>query len=135
MKAIGQFAEGASAYEAGKFSRKVMQTNASNAERDGAAEASRIRDAARLSLGRQLAGLASSGFDPASGSALDAIRESSIEAELDILTTRRKADMAATGYKSQGQMAYAQGYNAQSAGVIAGVNSIIDSAKASYAGS
>lgn len=135
MKAIGQFAEGASAYEAGKFTRKVMQTNAANAQRDGAAEAARLRDTARLAIGRQFAGLAASGFDPASGSALDAVRESSIEAELDIMTARRRAQAAAMGYKSQGQIAYAQGYNAQSAGVISGVNSIIDSAAKSYGGS
>jgi len=136
MKAIGHFAEGAAGYEAGKFTRKVMQTNSANALRDGAAEASRLRDTARLAMGRQIAGLAASGFEGASGSALDAVRESSIESELEIMSARRRSEAAASGYKSQGQIAYAQGYNAMSSGVISGVNATIDSvAKLNYAGS
>jgi hypothetical protein len=31
------------------------------------------------------------------------------------------------GYRSQGQIAYAQGYNAMSAGVVSGVNKVVDS--------
>lgn len=129
MKAIGHFAEGAAAYEAGKFNRKVFKMNARSALIDGAAEASRLRDTARLAMGRQIAGLAGSGFDGASGSALDAVRESAIESELEIMQTRRRSEAAAQGFRLQGQAAYAQGYNAQSAGVINGVNSMIDSMK------
>lgn len=133
MKAVGQFAEGAAGYEAGKFTRSVMRTNSANALRDGAAEASSVRDNARQAIGRQLAGLASSGFTPDSGSALDALRESAIEAELDVMTVRRRASQAAMGYQSQGQIAYAQGVNAQTAGVLAGAQSIAEDA-AKYGG-
>jgi hypothetical protein len=127
MKALPDLIEGASAHAAGKFNREVMRTNETNARRDGAAEAQRLRDTARLAIGRQAAGLAASGFDGASGSALDAIRESSLEAELEQLQVRRRAEQAAMGYRSQGQIAYAQGYNAMSAGVVSGVNKVVDS--------
>lgn len=133
MKAIGHVVEGASAYEAGRFTRRVMQTNERNARNDGAAEASRIRDAARIAIGRQAASFGSSGFRDFSGSALDALRESSVEAELDIMTARRQAEARAQGFRVQGQSAYAQGYNAMTAGMINGAAALVDSST-SYAG-
>lgn len=127
MKAIGQFAEGIAAHDAGKYSRKVMEVNAQTAQRDGAAEASRLRDVARLAMGRQAAGLAASGFT-LSGSALDALRESATESELEIMQTRRKAEAASRGYKQQGALAYAEGYSRMVGGIVSGAASIAETA-------
>lgn len=132
MKAIGQFAEGIAAYDAGKFTQKVMNVNAQHAERDGAAEAARLRDAARIAMGRQQAGLAASGFT-LSGSAIDALRESAIESELEIMQTRRKAGIAATGYRTQGALAKNEGYSKMVGGIVSGAASIMESA-ANYGG-
>jgi hypothetical protein len=121
-----------SAYEAGKFTRRAMRTNATNSERDGAAQAGRIRDAARLQIGRQITGMAGSGF-ALDGSAKDAILESFIEAQLDQETVRRQATSQAQGYRLQGEMAYAQGHNAMVGGFISGAAKMFETA-ANYAG-
>jgi hypothetical protein len=63
----------------------VMELN------DGAAEEARIRDAARLAMGRQIAGQAESGFVLGAGSAYDALLESQINASIDALNIRREA--------------------------------------------
>lgn len=134
MKAMGPLIEGSSAYEAGRFTRAAMKTNSSNARRDGAAEASRLRDTARLAMGRQLAGLASSGFNASSGSALDALRESAVESELEIMSAQRRAEARAQGYKVQGDAAYASGYNAMTAGIFNGAAALVESAAGAYGG-
>lgn len=125
MRAVGDFVGGVAAYDAGKYTRNVMRTNAINAERDGAARASRIRREARLHMGRQVAGLAGSGFQ-LTGSALDAVRESAIEAELDIMTTQRGARSEADALRSKGELAYTSGYNQMSGGFLSGAARIMD---------
>lgn len=133
MKAMGQFAEGIAAYDAGKFTKKVMQLNATHTERDGAAETSRLRDAARLSMGRQVAGLASSGFSESSGSAIDALRESAIESEMDIMNTRRRASLQAAGLRTQGALARNEGYSRMVGGIVSGAATMVEEA-AKYGG-
>jgi len=109
-KGFGQIIQGVASQESGKYTRSVMYANAKNEEADTQMEVERLRDTARLAMGRQVAGLSGGGlqFD---GSALDAVRESGIESQLEILQTRRKGSLAATGLRSQGKVAYAQGYN------------------------
>ncbi|HEV2747611.1 MAG TPA: hypothetical protein VGW34_09975 [Allosphingosinicella sp.] len=109
MQAAGAIVQGVAGYEAGKYNRAVARANAVNAERDGAAEEARVRDAARLAMGRQIVGQASGGLMPGTGTALDALRESAIEAELDALTIRRRAAAAAAGHRVEGKLAYREG--------------------------
>lgn len=128
MKAVGQVVGGIGALRAGNFTAAVDKTNATNAVNDGTAEAAQIRDTARAAIGRQYAGLAGSGFAPDSGSALEAVRQSSIEAELDVMRTRRKAQAEAVGYRTQGGLAKMQGKYAMIGGVINGAASLMDDA-------
>lgn len=132
--AIGKVVSGAAALEAGKFTRRVMRTNKANALRDGVAESSRLRDAARLAIGRQVAGLAGSGALPDTGSALDALTETAIESEIEIMTAERRAMARAQGFEVQGNVAYAQGYNQFVGGIFNGAASLIDKKTRSYAG-
>jgi hypothetical protein len=131
---MGDFVGGVAAYDAGKYTRNVMRTNAVNVERDGAMQIERQRDTARIHMGRQLAGLASSGFS-LDGSALDALRESAIESEMEIQQTRRAAASQAQGLKTQGQMAYSSGYNQMSGGIISGAVKIMDAMNPQSGGS
>lgn len=116
IQAFGQLLSGVASMESGKFNRKVAKTNAVNALRDGEMEAARIRDRARLAMGEQIGRQAASGFEVGTGSSLDALRESAVEAELDQMLVRRRAAMAAQAHRTQGKIAYAQGYNAMVAG-------------------
>lgn len=129
---VGDMVAGVAEHEAGKFTRSVMNRNAIMRERDGTAEVTRVRDTARLQVGRQIAGLAASGFE-LSGSAFDAIKESLIESEMDALTLRRRASTEALAMRTQGDIAYAGGYNKMSGGIISGAAKIYDAATSNYA--
>lgn len=109
-KGLGSIIGGVASQESGKYTRKVMYANARNAEADTQMEVERLRDTARLAMGRQVAGLNTGGLE-FDGSALDAVKESAIESQLELMQTRRKGTLAARGLRSQGKVAYAEGYN------------------------
>jgi len=58
---------------------------------DGVAREARIREDARLAMGRQIAGQGGSGFVIGAGSAKEALLESQMNAALDALQIRREA--------------------------------------------
>jgi hypothetical protein len=129
IQAVGQVVQGIGAYQAGKFNRKVERVNAINEERDGAAEIARIRDAARLALGRQVGAQAESGFEIGSGTALQSLLESQIEAEMDRQNIRRRAASSAANRRAQGELAYAAGVNARTQGFIGAAATVAKSAE------
>lgn len=57
--------------------------------RDGNAEEARLREDARAQIGQQISAQFSNGFQGGSGSAIDALTESQVNAALDALTIRR----------------------------------------------
>lgn len=112
IQIAGTVVKGVAGYEAGKYNKKVAYTEALNAERDGAAEEARIREGARMAMGEQIAAQGSNGFQIGTGSALDALHQSAVNATLDALTARRQAQAKARSARSQGDIAKAQGNNA-----------------------
>lgn len=125
LQGIGQIQQGRSAYAAGKYTRKMMKENSRNARGDGLETRDRIRTEARLAMGRQIVAQGGSGFELGAGSALDALRESAIEREIDLATVRRQSEMKALGFQQQGTLAYAQGKAARTAGFISGAASFM----------
>jgi hypothetical protein len=134
MKAVGQFAGGIAAYDAGKYTRRVMRVNAQNAQNAGVAERDRIRTAARSAMGGQLVGQGGSGFQTGTGSALDALAQSAINRELDIAVSRQRAGMAADAFKQKGDLAYAKGKAAMAGGILAGAVTIAETIAGAYTG-
>lgn len=132
--AAGSVLGGLAANEAGKYTRKVMRINGQNAERDGVEQAARIREAARLAMGRQVVSQGSSGFQMGTGSALDSLRESAIEREIDLATVRKQAKSKAVAYGQQGDMARAQGRSAMIGGFISGAAGLMDAASSAFGG-
>lgn len=132
MQAAGSVISGVAGYEAGKFNRGVARTEAIEAERDGVSEEARIRDAARLAMGDQVNAQGANGFQAGTGSALDALTQSQINATLDALTVRRAAAARARGSRIQGEIAYAKGSNDLVAGML-GAASSVASAKTDWA--
>lgn len=137
MKMIGPAGTiygGIAANKAGKYTRKVMKANAANAINDGLETRDRIRTASRLAMGRQLVEQGGSGFGMGSGSALDALHESAIEAEIDLATSRRQSALKAQGFNQQGDMAAAQGKSAMIGGFFSGAAQIVDEVSKAYTG-
>lgn len=134
MKAVGMFAQGIAANDAGKYTRSVMATNSQNALNDGVSERDRIRYAARQTMGQQLVDQGGSGFQTGTGSALDSLKQSVANRELDFAVSRRNAGMKAAGYKQQGDLAYAQGKAAMAGGIISGAAEIASEVAGAFAG-
>jgi hypothetical protein len=135
MKGAGMILGGLQANAAGKYNKKIAYRSAQQRQAQGVMERERIRLAARLAQGRQINEQGASGFQVGSGSALDALRESATNRELDLLTSHFNADSAATSDRLQGNMAKAQGHAAMIGGLISGAASIAeDVAKAAFGG-
>jgi hypothetical protein len=126
VKAVGSLVNGAAGYEAGKYNKKVAEQNAISSEREGAAQVAQIREAARQAMGNQISAQAGNGFQIGTGSALDALTESQINATMDALNARREAQSRAIGYRVQGAQALAAGKNAYTAGMLNAASNVLD---------
>lgn len=123
MAGVGSIQQGAAANAAGKYTRKAMRVNEANVQGDGVEQRDRVRMAERLSVGRQIVAQGSSGFELGAGSALDALRESAINREIDLATIRRQSNMKGGAFRQQGNLAAAQGKSAMISGLISGATS------------
>ena len=90
------------------------------------AEAARIRDAARMAMGEQVAAQGSNGFQQGTGSALDALAQSQVNAAFDALTVRQTAAARARARRIEGDIAYAAGSNALTQGMIGAASSVYE---------
>lgn len=118
VQAVGNMIGGVASYETGKYNRDLSNTMATEAERDGAVTEGRVRDAARQAIGQQVAAQGANGFQQGTGSAIDALTQSQINATLDALTVRRQAAAKARGLRIQGAQAYSAGANALTQGMF-----------------
>lgn len=126
VAAVGSLVSGAASYEAGKYNKRVAEQNAIGSLREGAAEEARIREVARAQIGQQVAAQGASGFQMGTGSALDALTESQINATLDALNARREAASRAQGYRVQGAQAMSAGKNAYTASLFQAASTVLD---------
>ena len=132
IQAAGQLIGGIASYETGKYNRALSRTEATEAERAGAAEATRVREAARMAIGEQLAAQGSNGFQQGTGSAIDARMQSQINAAMDALTVRHSAAARARAARVQGDLAYSAGVN-NMVGSFFGAASSVASMKSDWA--
>lgn len=124
FQAAGNIIGGVAGYESGKYNRDVSRTMAIEEERAGAAEEARIREAARMAIGDQVAAQGSNGFQQGTGSAIDALAQSQINAAFDGLVARQDAARRARAQRIQGDIAYAQGRNALTQGMLGAAASV-----------
>lgn len=124
FQAAGNLIGGVGAYEAGRYNREASRIAAIEDERFGAAEETRIREAARLAIGEQVAAQGANGFAMGTGSAIDALRESQVNAAFDGLIARQEAARRARARRAEGDIAYAQGSNALVQGMLGAASSV-----------
>lgn len=123
----GSLDAAAASEKAGKYN-EALSNNQAIAESDKASfEAARIRKRNLVLLGKQRANYAKSGVN-LSGSALDVIYGSSLEGELDALTTQYSGETAAGYYRSRGVLARMQGSNAAAANRASAYGTILTGA-------
>jgi hypothetical protein len=122
IMAAGQVVQGVAGYAAGRKNRKALRAQALDEINNGAVEAERIRSAAREAMGGQVAAQFSNGMFGGTGSALDALAESQINAAIDGLSVKREAESKARALRQQGQQAAAQGRDALIGGAFGAVS-------------
>lgn len=129
LQAVGSIVQGVAGYRAGKYNAKVAKLNARNTEREGLEQATRLRNAGRVAMGRQIAAQGESGFEVGQGSALDSLLESATNSELEAMDAFRAARAKAAGYRAQGGLArmegnsaLVQGFFGAASGVASGIS-------------
>lgn len=105
LMAAGSIAKGIGGYEAGRSQRRTFNRQAVEELNAGASEELRIRDSARMAMGEQIAAQFSNGMMGGTGSALDALAQSQINAALDAARVRREAAGKAASMRAQGKQA------------------------------
>ena len=125
LAAIGSAVGGLSANRAGKANQAAANQAAVDEEQDGADTEARIREAARLSIGEQIAAQGSNGFQIGSGSALDALTQSQVNATVDALAARRRSAAAARSLRVRGELARREGKAALVSGAFGAAAGVI----------
>lgn len=132
LMVVGSLVQGVAGYQSGQYNKKVAKANARNVQAEGLEQATRIRAAGRVAMGRQIAAQGESGFEVGSGSALDTLLESATNSELEAMDAWRQARSQAAGYRSQGAMAGREGAGALVQGFF-GAASAVAGSKNDYA--
>lgn len=118
IAAAGALAQGVGGFMAGNADKKAAYGQAREEELAAQAEIRASREAARGRIGELLASSASNGMEGGSGTALDALRESQINAALDAMELRRQGDLKARALRTQGDNRQREGRFALLSGVL-----------------
>lgn len=112
-------------YERNAATTELMATDAIERGRE---TESRVRLLGRKTIGAQRASLAAQGVDIDAGSAVTAVEDTALMAELDALTVRNNAAREAWGYKVKASDLRAEGQLAARAGSQAARNTLLSGA-------
>lgn len=132
IQAAGKLVQGVGSYAASRSQRKTLRRGAREEEAFGAAQELRIRDAARAAMGDQVAAQFGNGMQGGSGSALDGLFQSSVNAALDRLSVRADAANKARALRAQGKQAATAGKFALVEGLL-GAGSAVASGQSDWA--
>lgn len=118
LQATGALGEGKAGYKSGMYDAAVAEENARLATLDGAMRESAIRREGRQIDGEMIAAMGASGVQLGTGSALEVLRESAYNNELDALTERYNAAAEARGYRLDAARSRAGAKDARKAGFL-----------------
>lgn len=118
LQAIGSIVQGVGAFSASRANASAMERQATEELNAGAAQEADLRVQARAAIGEQVAAQFSNGFMGGTGSALDTLRESQINAALDVLRIRREASVKSSTLKTQAKVTRKQGWFSLASGLL-----------------
>ena len=130
--AVGSYAAGRTRKAAEEYNAKVNENNAVMANMQAAAEAQKVREKGRRIIGAQRAALSAAGVDVNAGSSMDVQYDSSVQNELDALTTLYKGKVSSNNSLAQAQLDRHNAKSAGQAGAIAAGGSLLSGAAESY---
>jgi hypothetical protein len=117
VQAVGSVVSGIGQHQAAKGQAKADRQNVRLAEAQGESEAALIRERARRISGENRAAIGASGVD-ISGSFLDALADSDINAELDAQTARWNRKVESGNYRFRAAQSRASGQGALIGGFL-----------------
>jgi hypothetical protein len=117
VQAVGSLVSGVSQYSQAKSQAVYAKANAGIAEQQAQSQAQAIREKARRLSGQNRAAMGASGVD-ISGSFLDALADSDIDAELDARTALWNGKIEAMSQRGQARAAKARGESALVNGIF-----------------
>lgn len=123
LAAGGKLVQGVGALKAGNANRRALYGQAREVESTAAAQELRIRDTARKAIGEQVAAQFGNGMLGGTGSALDALAESQVNAMLDVLQVRRESTAKAMSLRAQGDQARTEGRFALASSILGAASS------------
>jgi hypothetical protein len=124
LAAGGSLIKGVGGLMAGNAKKKADFRQARQERLATTAQENDLRADARRKIGEQLAGQFSNGFEGGSGTALDAIRESEINAVLDAMELRRQGVARSDAYKAEGRAAQREGRFALASGILGAASDV-----------
>lgn len=114
----GNIVKGVGSFAAGQANAKALHAQAKEEGIAGAAQEAQIREVSRKAIGEQVAGQFSNGFQGGTGSALDALHESAVNAAIDVMRVRREATLRAENMRKQGHQAAVQSWFDLASGLL-----------------
>jgi len=124
LSGAGKAFEGFGALSAGNYNRDAYEEQAQDELRTSNAQALIVRDRARKAIGEQAAAQGSNGFQVGTGTALDALHESQVNAALDVLEVQRQGQARANAYRTRGAIEATKGRNALVGALLGGAKDI-----------
>lgn len=117
--------QGIGAFKASRANASAMEAQAIEEANASAAQELDLRRQARAAIGEQVAAQHSGGFMGGTGSALDTLRESQINAALDVLRIRREGTVKAQTLRTQASNTRTQGNFALASGLLGGASTAV----------
>lgn len=118
LAVAGPIIQGVGQFKASRANANALDAQAFEEAQATAAQEADLRASAREAIGSQVAAQFSGGFEGGTGSALDSLRESQINAALDVLRIRREGTVKATTLRKQASNTRTQGNFALASSLI-----------------
>lgn len=126
LAAGAKLVQGVGGFMAGQHNKKVLKAQAREELAAAQEQEREQRKDARRAIGAQLAAQWGNGFEGGSGTAVDAIRESQIEAALDAREIRRQGIGRAKSLRSQASQAAREGAFSLASGLLGAATDYAD---------
>lgn len=121
----GPMLQGITGLQAGNRNARRLNEQAQEERRATAGEIRRTRDTQRAMIGEQIAAQVSNGLEGGSGTALDALRQSQVEAALDVMEMRRQGEQRAFALRERAKDAKREGRLALVQGVLGAASNVM----------
>jgi hypothetical protein len=124
IAAAGSIVQGVGGVISARKNKQAAYGAAHEELRTSIEEQREIRKNARRQIGSQIAAQWGNGLEGGSGTAIDDLRESQLEAALDVMEARRQGTSRAKALRAQGKTAEREGYFSAAGSLLGAASSV-----------